>query len=106
GVWSGSEPICQAIDCGILEDPVNGAVATSQGTVFMSDATYTCNEGYRLVGSSTRSCEETEVWSGAAPVCEIVTCETLPDIGNGGVSLSGTQFGSVATYSCVQGYRV
>ena len=36
----------------------------------------------------------------------VVTCETLPDIANGEVSLSGTQFGSVATYSCVQGYRV
>ena len=36
----------------------------------------------------------------------VVTCEALPDISNGGVSLSGTQFASVATYSCDVGYRL
>ena len=35
-----------------------------------------------------------------------MTCEALPDISNGGVSLSGTQFASVATYSCDVGYRL
>ena len=35
-----------------------------------------------------------------------MTCEVLLDISEGDVSLSGTVFGSVATYSCNNGYRV
>ena len=49
---------------------MNGVVSTPQGTEFISVATYTCNEGYNLVGSSNRSCEANQLWSGVEPVCE------------------------------------
>ncbi len=65
-----------AVDCGSLTDPSNGAVDTSSGTTFMMTATYTCNTGYNIVGSESRTCGAsgtsgpTGVWSPAAPVCE------------------------------------
>ncbi len=68
-----------AVDCGPLTIN-NGAVDTSSGTTFMMTAIYTCNTGYNIVGSQSRTCGASGtsgattlsdgVWSQAAPVCE------------------------------------
>ena len=60
-----------AVDCcGSLDDPTNGAVNTSSGTTFMMNATYTCNTGYNLNGTNTRTCQATGDWSGSDPTCD------------------------------------
>ena len=59
-----------AVDCGSLDDPTNGAVNTSSGTTFMMNATYTCNTGYNLNGTNTRTCQATGDWSGSKPTCD------------------------------------
>ena len=53
--------------CRYLNDPENGRVSLT-GTIESSVATYTCNEGFSLVGDSRRVCQDRE-WSGKAPVC-------------------------------------
>ena len=58
-----------AVDCGTLTNPANGSVSYSSGTTFRQTATYSCNTGYNLVGSSTRTCQATRRWSGSAPTC-------------------------------------
>ncbi len=58
-----------AVDCGNLTVPMNGMVDTSSGTTFMNTATYTCNDGYRLIGDHTRMCQANATWSGTAPIC-------------------------------------
>ncbi len=55
-----------AVDCGPLTID-NGAVDTSFGTTFMMDATYTCNTGYTLNGTVTRTCQANAMWSLSAP---------------------------------------
>ncbi len=57
------------IDCGGLDDPINGLV-TLEDTVLESVATYSCQDGYTLVGDDTRLCVDEGTWSGDAPVCE------------------------------------
>ena len=42
---------------------------TPSGTTFMSTATYSCNNGYELNGSSTRTCSSDGMWTPAAPIC-------------------------------------
>ena len=59
-----------AVNCGALTDPMNGMVDTSSGTTFMNTATYTCDTGYILIGTSTRMCQSDAVWSSATPTCE------------------------------------
>ena len=57
------------VTCDDLSDPANGVVdqpSNSVGTV----AIYDCNEGYLLVGSDTRTCQESGEWSGEEPGCE------------------------------------
>ena len=58
-----------AIDCGSLPDPEFGTV-TITGTSTGSLATYKCNKGFKLNGSSTRVCLNTGEWSQEAPTCE------------------------------------
>ncbi|XP_064390709.1 sushi, von Willebrand factor type A, EGF and pentraxin domain-containing protein 1-like [Halichondria panicea] len=82
GGWSGTTPNC-VYDCGPLPVPRNGRVDTSTGTTVGKTATYSCNEGYNLIGSLTRNCQYqynsysryssyryTGVdWSSSAPIC-------------------------------------
>ena len=75
-----TEHLPTAVDCGPPTNPSNGAVDKSTGTTFMMTATYTCNTGYNIVGSESRTCGVNGtsgattltdgVWSPAAPTCE------------------------------------
>ena len=57
------------IDCGLLPDPLNGDVDFSS-TTFLSKATYSCFEGYTLVGIETRTCQANGQWSEVPPFCQ------------------------------------
>ena len=59
-----------AVNCRPLTDPDNGLVDTPYGTTFRSTATYTCNTGYALSGSQTRSCGADGNWTSSEPFCE------------------------------------
>ena len=66
-----------AVNCDTLTNPANGQVTHTGGTTFGQTATYSCNTGYTLVGSSARTCQATGVWSGSAPTCQgmlLTTC--------------------------------
>ncbi len=52
-----------ATQCTTLQNPANGQVTVS-GTI----AVYTCNSGFNLQGSSTRTCQS-GFWSGTTPTC-------------------------------------
>ena len=54
--------------CSTLEAPQNGNIVTTS-TQFGGRATYSCVEGYRLVGTATRVCQSSGFWSGSAPFC-------------------------------------
>ena len=58
------------MNCPSLSSPVNGKVAVS-GFYLGDNATYTCTEGYKVVGNQTRECLITEEWSGEEPTCQL-----------------------------------
>ena len=61
------------VDCGTLSNPENGQVALT-GTVFGSEATYTCDSAYTLIGGgATRTCQSDGQWSSDEPTCELIT---------------------------------
>ena len=52
--------------------PSNGEVSTSNGNVLDSEATYTCDEGYELSDTDTRTCVVDEGvldWNTVPPTC-------------------------------------
>lgn len=57
------------VDCGSLSDPEDGTVEIN-GTVFGSQASYSCDIGYNLVGVNTRTCLDSQQWSDSAPHCQ------------------------------------
>ena len=52
------------VSCPNLNGPTNGGVSVNGTT-----ATYTCDDGYELIGNETRSCQSDERWSGQEPTC-------------------------------------
>ncbi len=103
GYWTNSAPSCLR-DCGGLSNPTDGSVSYSQ-TLEGYTATYSCNSGYQVSGSSSRTCQSNAVWSNSAPTC-LRDCGSLSNPADGSVSYSQTTEGSIATYSCSSGFEM
>ena len=110
GTWSGSEPTCKIVDCGQLDDITNGQITQQIHTTYDSVTSYSCDNGYVLIGPNRRTCQADGTWSGSEPscwtqpTCETVDCNRPTESAHGHLGLSTTTFGSVATYSCDNGY--
>ena len=66
------------VDCGDLFGPANGDVSLSSGTTFNSVATYSCSDGYNLVGGDMmRTCLASGSWSGAPSNCAGIISTTI-----------------------------
>ena len=110
------------MDCGRLFDPRNGDVSFKT-TTFNSRAAYSCNNGFLLVGQTTRVCQRNGEWSGKAPVCKSKLkydiqwfmrscflhadqCPNLRHPENGLVRFGsqGRSVGAEVWYSCNSGY--
>ena len=61
------------VSCPSLSDPDNGMISCSLGgdgvPSYEDTCTYTCNTGYELIGSPTRTCQSDGSWSSSAPMC-------------------------------------
>jgi len=61
------------IQCDILSTPSNGGMSCSAGRVGVGyegdTCNFTCNTGYELTGSDTRTCQSNGSWSGSAMTC-------------------------------------
>ncbi len=99
GTWSDATPTCEFVDCKALSSPTNGAVQAAR-TTYGAEAKYTCQDGYGQAGSPSRSCQADGSWSGTAPTCIAKTCGTLASPARGNVAVTGTSYGSTATYTC------
>ena len=54
--------------CPDLSYPANGVV-TVMGTSVGDTASYTCNDGYELIGSMSVTCTSDGTWSDEPPMC-------------------------------------
>ena len=57
------------VTCPVPAFPTNGRVRIPSGISYGSTVIFSCSRGYRLVGSTRRSCQASQTWSGAAPTC-------------------------------------
>ncbi|XP_078583892.1 P-selectin-like [Branchiostoma floridae x Branchiostoma japonicum] len=95
----------KVVQCPALSNPTNGAVSYSSRN-YGDVASYTCNTGYNMAGSSTRTCQSSGSWSYSAPSCRVVQCPFPNNPTNGAVSYISRNYGDVATYSCNAGYNL
>ncbi|KAM7431863.1 CUB and sushi domain-containing protein 3 [Porites harrisoni] len=81
GLWTGVQPTCKITSCWDLDvfPPKNGK-RTGDEFGIGSSVSFTCNQGYELIGSSTLTCQADGQWSGIVPICkdlcESTKCET------------------------------
>ena len=108
GTWDFQFPICKIISCPVPETVQHGYVSPSNHT-FGSTVTYTCDEGFRLLGESSRTCNADRLWSGQKPICEIVSCP-YPEvrIPNGYLLFPLPQYvyNNELVYECREGYNM
>ncbi|XP_027750988.1 complement receptor type 1-like [Empidonax traillii] len=110
--WSAVLEFCKRKQCPDPGHPVKGRAVVLTDLLFGSKINYTCDEGYKLVGSSQRTCEVSGTrvsWSGDAPVCQRIVCAPPPAIPHGthsGHSRDTFSYGDVVTYTCDSGHSL
>lgn len=106
--WSGAIPKCRKRKCDSLEVWRGGGIVRllNETAEFGNEIEYECLSGWKLIGDSRRRCQYDGNWSGTAPYCKVVDCETPPPIPNAQVSVATTTYESQANYSCLDGYRL
>ena len=61
------------VNCSNLTDPNNGTANCSLGDdgvpSYEDTCSFTCNTGYELTGSDTRTCQSNGSWSGSETMC-------------------------------------
>ncbi|XP_048458265.1 complement factor H-like isoform X1 [Rhincodon typus] len=111
GVWrnANTQLYCKLKPCGSPGDILHGTFQLVEGDdlVFGARIKYTCDEGYRMVGTKNYRICEVDGWSGQVPYCEVVTCSPAEEPENGKIIRSGRfdleqnfPFGSVLQFEC------
>ncbi|XP_059142336.1 sushi, von Willebrand factor type A, EGF and pentraxin domain-containing protein 1-like isoform X2 [Physella acuta] len=72
--------------------------------VYGSQCYYSCDTGYRLVGSSMAECQENEYWSQSKPSCTLVVCGSPPSVSYGNFYCNSYSYGITCSLSCSYGY--
>ncbi|POI32863.1 hypothetical protein CIB84_003385, partial [Bambusicola thoracicus] len=108
GFWDRSLPKCLSISCGHPGVPAN-AVLSGDKFTYGSIIHYSCTAGRRLIGNSTRECQEDSHWSGTLPHCSGNNPGYCDDPG---IPAHGSRLGdefkikSLLRFSCEMGYQL
>ncbi|XP_056124585.1 sushi, von Willebrand factor type A, EGF and pentraxin domain-containing protein 1 isoform X2 [Rhinichthys klamathensis goyatoka] len=103
--WSREAHVCKPVTCG--EPPVvDYAEYTLNGKVFLSTLTYTCIEGYRLLGAMELKCESSGEWAFPPPLCARVDCGKPPPLRDAVIKGDNFTLGSRIIYICKEGYTL
>ena len=121
------------VPCPSLGDPDNGMITCSLGDdgvpSYEDTCNFTCNTGYELTGSDTRTCQSDRSWSGTESMCSrgiplfilvhnklciciiLVPCPSLTDPNNGMITCSLGDDGVLSyedtcSFTCNTGYEL
>ncbi|XP_077785166.1 complement receptor type 2-like [Podarcis muralis] len=104
--WSGVQEFCKRKSCGYPGEPDNGRLIVTKDLLFGSTINYTCEEGYKLVGLSSRQCVISglkAVWTGETAICQPISCSPPPDVPHGehsGMNIDDYFYGTAVSYTC------
>ncbi|NXF12211.1 C4BPA protein, partial [Smithornis capensis] len=112
-VYWDSIPSCELILCLPPPEIKNGQlISGDREFTFGMAASYSCNQGFSLIGDATIYCtigsNLSGTWSGPAPECKEVKCQN-PQVKNGKrLSGFGTEhtYKDTVTFECNNGYRM
>uniref|UniRef100_A0A1X7V3D2 Uncharacterized protein n=1 Tax=Amphimedon queenslandica TaxID=400682 RepID=A0A1X7V3D2_AMPQE len=97
---------CEPKACQVILPPINGNLYCN-GNRTNNTCHYTCNSGYVLSDSSSRTCQPNGHWSGIPPYCSPLPCPTLTSPSNGYLQLPcDGVYQSQCTVRCFDGYKL
>uniref|UniRef100_A0A3P9BLE9 E-selectin n=1 Tax=Maylandia zebra TaxID=106582 RepID=A0A3P9BLE9_9CICH len=72
GQWNENIPTCKAVTCLLLEAPENGHIScSSTESVYSSQCSFTCDQGYSLEGPELLTCGHHGNWTAEKPTCQV-----------------------------------
>ncbi|CAH1274835.1 LPA [Branchiostoma lanceolatum] len=89
------------LQCSKLTPPEHGAV--TRPNPYKDVAIFTCYPGYKLVGTSTLTCQSDGTWSGGSPTCTDIPCTGLTPPAHGAMTGS---ISDVVSFMCDTGYKL
>ncbi|XP_066886567.1 P-selectin isoform X7 [Kogia breviceps] len=113
GIWTNTPPQCVAVQCPPLKSPEQGSMTcfhSAKAFQHQSSCSFSCEEGFALVGPKVVQCTASGVWTAPAPVCKAIACEPLesPDHGSMDCSLSSRafQYNANCSFHCAKGFTL
>nr|XP_056700817.1 complement decay-accelerating factor [Euleptes europaea] len=111
--WSEVPVFCKGKSCGDPGKPQNGRAVIITDLLYRSKVNFTCDDGYRLIGSPFTKClmkNNTVKWNKETPDCQPITCSSPPYITDGthdgGASTENFPYNSTVTYKCKNGFSL
>nr|XP_045010950.1 complement decay-accelerating factor [Jaculus jaculus] len=109
--WSKPAEFCKKKSCPNPGEIKNGQVNITTDLLFGSLIFFSCDKGYRLVGSDSSFCsviENTVGWSDPLPECIEIFCPKPPKIDNGIIQDERENYGyrQSITYVCDKGFTL
>ncbi|KAF2979409.1 hypothetical protein EK904_006478 [Melospiza melodia maxima] len=105
GSWNSTPPACNIVSCG-PPPAIKDAVVKGDNFTFGNTVSYTCKEGYTLVGPETIECLANGKWSVSHQQCLAVSCDEPPHVENASPESGHRLFGDIAYYFCLDGYSL
>ncbi|XP_053247173.1 P-selectin isoform X4 [Podarcis raffonei] len=113
GEWSSLEPICQAVQCQLLQPPAygNSTCFDFHGKFqYQSLCTFHCAEGFQLLGEKVTECTASGEWTAAVPACQAMQCHSLETPKQGRVTCFHPNgefaFQSTCEFACEAGFTL
>ncbi|XP_054708446.1 sushi, von Willebrand factor type A, EGF and pentraxin domain-containing protein 1-like [Uloborus diversus] len=112
GKWSGEDFYCEQIRCPALDHPLHGKHNCSKSNFGLGTVChFSCEKGYKLFGSNTRTCLRSDVWSGDLALCNEIHCDPLKTnavlkVKPGACGEKTMPYKSICQYHCISGYKL
>ncbi|XP_076811797.1 uncharacterized protein LOC143458809 [Clavelina lepadiformis] len=108
GTWDNKAPTCTRISCHDLSPPTNGLIDCADDSFYGSTCSFSCDEGYALIGAKSAICQLNSTWSKRLPYCERITCSPgFSNPSNGRVICSDfNNYASVCNFQCDEGFTL
>ncbi|PWA28849.1 hypothetical protein CCH79_00012875 [Gambusia affinis] len=103
GGWNGTAPSCVPTECELPSNPQHGSINVTYAPVG-SVVSYSCEEGYELVGEPVRQCVSGRHWTGDEPACRPVSCGDPGVIANGLTHGRDFVYPEVLHFECHSGF--
>uniref|UniRef100_A0A452FYQ2 p-selectin n=1 Tax=Capra hircus TaxID=9925 RepID=A0A452FYQ2_CAPHI len=110
GIWTNSPPQCVAVQCPALKSPEQGSMScfhSAKAFQHQSSCSFSCEEGFTLVGPEVVHCTALGVWTAPAPVCKALQCQDLPTSNKARVNCSHPfgdfRYQSTCSFTCDEG---